>query len=150
MPLFGRRKFSVAGLLTGVISAQAGAWDVFWVGDGETQPPESGFVAPGLTEAAEQATNMALAWYATGPQVPGAELQLAIYPCEYGRDAPIYDISGGPGDFHGRDLLGRGGRVIAASLEDLVSEVGMQRGGAVAMLIWGRPFADLTADAPDQ
>lgn len=86
----------------------------------------------------------ALALYAGGELVPDAELQFAIYPWDYGKDAPIYDVSLADGEFRAQDLLNDSApQISAVILEDLVAELGNQPGGNRAMLRWGRPFAGL-------
>jgi hypothetical protein len=148
MALFGRRKSARCGLLTAVISAgtgdQNGQWDVIWIGDGHgcQEPPE--LRAASLSGAADQAAASALALYAAGELAPDAELQFAIYPWDYGKDAPIYDITLTGGEFRAEDLLDDSSQPISApSLEDLIAALGQQPGGGAAMLRWGRPFAEL-------
>jgi hypothetical protein len=83
-----------AALITGVIgpAEKNGGWSVSWAGDG--------------------------AW----PPIPGAELQLAIYPWNY-RGGPMFDIDGHPGSFTAHDIQGSDLTVYGATLEDLASAV---------------------------
>lgn len=154
MPLFGRRNRAQCGLLTGILSASPGdrdgEWEVIWVGDGGGCKEPRKFVAASLSEAAGQATTSALALYAVGELAPDAELQFAIYPWDYGKNAPIFDVSGGPGSFTATNMFDDSAPVVSAgTLEELVAEVGRQPEGAAAMLRWGRPFAGLPAAAFD-
>lgn len=142
MPLFRRNAHSMCGLLTGVVSERRGKWEVFWIAESTRYEPQT-FTAAGLTEAADQATTAALAKYVTGSHVPDAELQLAIYPWDYGKNAPMYDISGGPGEFRARDIQGSDREIAAESLEGLVVALCAEPSGSAAMLRWVRPFAVL-------
>jgi hypothetical protein len=144
MPLFGRRVRAKCALLTGIISADAAGWEVTWVGDGGgcKEPPR--LVAASLSDAAEQSTMSALALYAAGELAPEAELQFAIYPWDYGKNAPIFDIDGSPGSFTASNLFDdAAAEVRGATLEELVAHVGGQPGGDAAMLRWARPFTAL-------
>jgi len=144
MPLFGRRMPARCALLTGIIAADAAGWGVTWVGDGRgcKEPPE--LVAGSLSEAAEQSTALALALFAAGELVPEAELQFAIYPWDYGKNAPIFDVDGRPGSFTASNMFDDAAApVLGATLEELVTQLGMQPGGHAAMLRWARPFAAL-------
>lgn len=144
MPLFGRRMRARCSLLTGIISAGATGWDVTWVGDGGgcKEPPR--LVAASLTDATGQSTVSALALYAAGELAPEAELQFAIYPWDYGKNAPIFDVDGSPGSFTASNLFdAAAAEVRGATLEELVAQVGRQPGGDAAMLRWARPFAGL-------
>jgi hypothetical protein len=148
MPLFGRRNRAQCGLLTGILSASPGdrdgEWEVIWVGDGGGCKEPRKFVAASLSEAAGQATTSALALYAVGELAPDAELQFAIYPWDYGKNAPIFDVDGRPGSFTASNLFDEAAApVLGATLEELVAHVGMQPGGDAAMLRWARPFAGL-------
>ncbi len=154
MALFGRRKSPRCGLLTAVISAgtgdQNGQWDVIWIGDGGSckEPPE--LVAASLSSAADQAAMSALVLYAAGELAPDAELQFAIYPWDYGKNAPIYDITLAAGEFRAESMLDDSAPPFwAPNLEDLIIELEQQPGGDTAMLRWGRPFSDLQGGAPD-
>jgi hypothetical protein len=93
-----------------------GGWLVSWVSDGG-QPPRT--AAGSLTRAAGQAATAVAALYAGHPPVPGAELQLAIFPWEY-QDGPIFDITGHPGAFSARGIQGSDRSVTGATLEDIV------------------------------
>jgi hypothetical protein len=136
MPLLGgnrRQRSEVADLLTGTITAAKDGWRVLWWGDGATPPS---LIAATLTEAANQAVAAAAALYAANPPVPGAELQLAIYPGGYAKGAPMFDIGGGPGHFVARGSHG-GDRVVeAASLESLVCLVARMPDGNTSMFRW--------------
>jgi hypothetical protein len=146
MALFGRRKRASYGLLTGTISARDGDWEVSWIGDGVPEPPP--FTAGGLTEAAEQAARGALAVYTPDPDQPEGELQLVVFPWPDGDGAgPIYEITDSAGAFRASDSLGIGGDVSAATLEDLVTEISGQPGGADAMLQWVRRITELPSAA---
>jgi hypothetical protein len=144
MAMFGRQAQALE-LLTAIISERDGIWEIAWVGDGSRQPRR--FEAASLTEATDQATTAALALWASGPQHPDAELQLAIYPWDYGDKAPMYDVTSGVGMFYASDLLGSGQRATAPTLEDLVTLIATQPLGDQAMLRWVRKFADLPAAA---
>jgi hypothetical protein len=146
MPLFRRNAHSMCNLLTGVVSERRGKWEVFWIAESTRYEPR-GFNAASLTEAADQATAAALAKYLTGSYVPDAELALAIYPWDYGKNAPMYDISGGPGEFRARDIQGSDREIAAESLEGLVAALSAEPSGNAAMLRWVRPFADLPAES---
>ena len=149
MPVF-RRKTSpdTAGLLTCMLFAEEGVWAINWMSDNtRKEPPE--FEAASLTEAVDQAATAALALWSTRPLIPGAQLDFAIYPWRYGKNGAIYDISGRPGDFTARDIMGSNRQVQAPSLEGLVDAVSQEPGGDAAMLRWVRPFADLPTDALD-
>jgi|SRR5215469_10218083 len=141
MPLFGRKSRSQSRLLTAVISARQRDWEVFWIGDGGKEPRS--FRAAGLTDAADQATEAAVALDAAGPPLLNAELQFVIYPWDYGDNAPIYDISGAQGEFMARDIQGSEREITGSSLEELVAALGGEPAGSQAMLRWVRPFAAL-------
>jgi hypothetical protein len=143
MPLFRRNVRRKCGLLTGVVSERRGKWEIFWIAESTRYEPRQ-FSAASLTEVADQATTAALVKYMTGSYVPDAELQFAIYPWDYGRDAPMYDISGGPGEFRARDIQGSDREIAAESLEGLVVALSAEPSGSVAMLRWVRPFAALS------
>ncbi len=146
MALFGRRKRASSGLLTGTVSARGGNWEVTWIGDGVREPPS--FTAGRLSEAAEQAARMALAVYTPDPGQPDGELQLVVFPWpDGGGDGPIYEITDSTGMFQASDALGIGGDVSAATLEDLVTQIADQPGGADAMLQWVRRFTELPSAA---
>jgi hypothetical protein len=152
MALLGRRRSPVCGLLTAVISAGGhdGGWDVTWIGDGRGCKEPEGFVAASLSGAVEQATVSALSLYSARELAPSADLQFAIYPWDYGKDAPIYDIILAAGEFRAENMLDNSGpRISASSLEGLVAELRKQPAGNAAMLRWGRPFADLSAGGPE-
>ncbi len=146
MPIFGRKTSpDTAGMLTCLITVEAGAWAISWMADNtRNEPPE--FEADSLTEAIDDATRAALALYVVGPQLPGAQLWFAIYPWPYGRHGAIYDISDSSGHFTARDIIGSNREVQASSLEGLVDAVGREPGGDVAMLQWVRPFAELPTE----
>ena len=77
-----------------------------------------------------------------------AELQFAIYPCDYGNAALTFDVSGCPGSFTATNMFDDSGPdVSAGTLEELVAEVRRQPDGAAAMLRWPRPFAELPTAA---
>jgi hypothetical protein len=139
MPLFRRNAHSMCGLLTGVVSERRGKWETFWIAESTRYEPRP-FIAASLTEAADQATTAALAKYVTGSYHPDAELQLTIYPWDYGKNAPMYDISGGPGEFRARDIQGSDREIAAESLEGLVVALSAEPSGSAAMLRWVRPF----------
>jgi hypothetical protein len=144
MPRFGRRSHARPALLTGVISADDAEWEVFFVGDRMKEPAR--FTAASLTEAADQATAAALAMNMARP-LSGAALQFAIYPWDYALNAPIYDISGTPGQFRARDIQGSDREITAESLEGLVEALRTEPAVDRAMLRWERPFAALPTDA---
>jgi hypothetical protein len=146
MPLLGRRSRPTPGLLTGVISAAGAEWEVFFIGDGMKEPRQ--FTAATLTEAADQAAAAALAMNMNRPQSDAA-LQFAIYPWDYALNAPIYDLSGVPGQFRASDIQGSAREITAESLEGLVEALRAEPAGDRAMLRWERPFSALLTDAPD-
>jgi hypothetical protein len=148
MGLLRRRQRFETGSLTCMVSARDDGWQLTWVGEGRNEPPD--FEADTLTEATDQAAAAALALYMVGPRPPGAELDFAIYPWDYGRNAAIYDVSGAPGQFRAKDIQGSDREVEADSLEGLVAAIRAQPGGDVAMLRWLRPFAELPAEWLDQ
>jgi hypothetical protein len=149
MPLFSRKTNpELARTLTCMLFAGDGVWAINWMSDNaRKEPPE--FEAASLTDAVEQAATAALALWSPRQLVPGARLDFAIYPWRYGKNGAIYDISGGPGDFTARDIVGSNREVRAPSLEGLVEAVGHEPGGDAAMLRWVRPFAELPTDALD-
>jgi hypothetical protein len=150
MPLFGRRLRARCALLTGIISAGANGWEVSWVGDGAGCREPPGLVAASLSEAAEQSTALALALFAAGELAPEAELQFAIYPWDYGKSAPIFDVDGSQGSFTASNMFDEAAAPVrGATLEELVTHVGMQPGGDAAMLRWSRALAGLSAGVPD-
>jgi hypothetical protein len=147
MPLFSRNRHRApeTGSITCIVSADEDGWHVSWIGEGSNEPPD--FQPSGsLTEVTEQAAKAALALYEVSPKPPGAELQFAIYPWDYGADGAIYDVSGSPGLFKARDIQGSEREVEAESLEGLVEAVRHEPGGDIAMLRWIRPFAELPAE----
>jgi hypothetical protein len=153
MPVFGRRKGAPCLLLTAIISAGTGnhdgEWEVIWIGDGRGCKEPQRLVTASLSEAAEQATASALALYAAGDLAPDADLQFAIYPWDYGKSAPIFEVSGGPDSFTACNSFDDSAPTVSAgTLEELVAEVGGQPDGAEAMLRWGRPFSNLPTGAP--
>ncbi len=147
MPLFRRKADPAAArMLTCLVFAKAGSWEVSWMSDStRKEPPE--FEAASLTEAVDQAAAAAQTLWSTLPPIPGAEVDFAIYPWRYGRNGAIYDITGGPGGFTARDIQGSDREVRAASLEGLVEALSREPGGDVAMLRWVRPFAELPTQA---
>lgn len=132
-------------LLTGIISERDGVWEIAWVGDGRRRPRR--FEAPGLSEAADQATTAALALWMAIPPDPEAALQLAIYPWDYGYMAPMYDVTGQDGGYQAHDQVAHSPDIAAPTLEGLVEQMAMQAGGKEGMLRWIRRFADLPAAA---
>jgi hypothetical protein len=144
MALFGRkyRSNDLAGRLTCTLFAENDVWAISWMSDNtKKEPPE--WEAASLTEAVDEAATAALALWSNRFLVPGAQLDFAIYPWRYGRNGAIYDISGVPGDFTARDIVGSDREVRAPSLEGLVEAISREPGGDVAMLRWVRPFAEL-------
>jgi hypothetical protein len=143
MPLLGRNRRhrrEVADLITATVAQTGDGWLVLWWSDGAV--PEK-LTAPSLTEAVDQAASAAAALYATGQPIPGAELQLAIYPWEYEAGAPIFDISGGLGHFTARDIQGSERIIEGASLEDLVALAEQVPDGPTSMFRWTRPVTAL-------
>jgi hypothetical protein len=149
MPLLGRKRRARNQLLTAVISAGTGfydgEWEVIWVGEGGRDPRR--MVATSLSEAAAWATTAALAHFAEGRLIPEAQLQFAIYPWDYGKMAPMYDISAEAGQFQAHDIVGVSPDIAASTLEELVEQVAVQPGGSEAMLRWIRLFQDLPTAA---
>lgn len=149
MPIFGRRIRARDGLLTGIISAgtghHEGEWEVIWVGEGGKEPQR--MVANGLSEACEWAMTAALAHFAEGRLLPEAELQFAIYPWDYGRMAPMYDITAEADQYSAHDIVGDSPDIAAPTLEELVEQMAAQPRGSEAMLRWVRRFQDLPTAA---
>lgn len=149
MPLFGRKSGGRDGLLTAVISAgwgrHAGEWEVIWVGQGGRVPER--LVTTSLAQAAEFATTAALVHFAAGRLVPEAELVFAIYPWDYGKMAPIYDVTIEAGQYRAHDIVGDSPDIAAATLEELVELMAAQPRGGEAMLRWIRRLQDLPTTA---
>jgi hypothetical protein len=59
----------------------------------------------------------------------GATLQFAIYPWDYALNAPIYDISGTPGQFRARDIQGSDREITAESWKDWSKPCALSRPG---------------------
>jgi hypothetical protein len=149
MPLFGRKGRANNEPLTAVISARTGRhvgeWEVIWIGQGGKVPRQ--LVATSLSEAAEQATNAALALLDEGRLIPDAELQFAIYPWDYGSMAPMYDITAGARLYRAHDTVGDSPEIAAPTLEELVEQMAAQPRGREAMLHWVRRLQDLPTAA---
>jgi hypothetical protein len=149
MPLFGRRSRARNGLLTAIISAgtgpHGGEWEVIWIGQGGKEPRR--LVTTSLSKAAEQATTAALAHFAEGRLIPEAELQFAIYPWDYGKMAPMYDITAEVGQYKAHDIVADGPDIAAPTLEELVEQMAVQPRGNEAMLRWVRRIQDLPTAA---
>jgi hypothetical protein len=149
MPFFGRKGRAPDGLVTAVISARTGRhggeWEVIWIGQGG-KPPRP-LVTTSLSEAAEQATTAALAHFAEGRLIPEAELQFAIYPWDYGKMAPIYDVTAEARLYRAHDVVGDSPEIAAPTLEELVEQMALQPRGSEAMLQWVRRFQDLPSAA---
>jgi hypothetical protein len=106
-------------------------------------------VATSLSEAAAWATTAALVHFAEGRLAPEAELQFAIYPWDYGKMAPMYDITAEAGQYQAHDIVGDSPDIAAPTLEELVEQMAAQPGGSEAMLRWIRRFQDLPAAATE-
>ena len=149
MPLLGRKTRARDGPLTAVISAGTGRhdgeWEVIWIGQGGKEPRR--LVTMSLSEAAEQATTAALAHFAESRLIPEAELQFAIYPWDYAKMAPMYDITAVAGQYRAHDIVGGSPDIAAPTLEGLVEQMAAQPRGSEAMLRWVRRFQDLPAAA---
>jgi hypothetical protein len=76
-----------------------------------------------------------------------AELQIAIYPWDYGKTAPMYDITADADRYYAHDIVGDSPDIAAATLEELVEQMAVQPGGSEAMLRWVRRFHDLRTAA---
>lgn len=138
--LLGPRERPPGDFLTGSIGPDKdGWWSVMWSGDGAWPQPVR---AQTLTETADQASAAAADLYASHPARPIAELQLAIFPWNY-RSGPIFDISGGPGDFIAQDLDGSCPSINGTTLEDLVASVKHMPGAGVdhSMFRWIRQIS---------
>jgi hypothetical protein len=142
MPKLGRNWWhrEVADFITATVALVEEGWLVRWWGEGAL--PRQ-LTASSLTEAAGQAASAAAVLYAGSPPIPGARLQLAIYPWEYSVGEPIFDISGDLGHFIARDIQGSEAIVEGATLEDLVTAVQQMLDGDVSMFRWIRPVAAL-------
>ena len=149
MPLFGRKSRARNELLTAIISAgtgrHGGEWEVIWIGQGGKEPRR--LVTTSLSEAAEQATTAALAHFAEGRMIPESELQFAIYPWDYGKMAPMYDITTQARQYRAHDIVADSPGIVAPTLEELIEQVAVQPRGSEAMLRWVRRFQDLPAVA---
>jgi hypothetical protein len=149
MALFGHKIRARNRLLTAIISAgwdfREGEWEVIWVGEGGKEPAR--MVATSVSQAAERATAAALAHFAEGRLVPDAELQFAIYPWDYGKDAPMYDITVDASQYWAQDIVAGGPAIAAPTLEELVEQMALQPRGTEAMLRWVRRFAELPSAA---
>jgi hypothetical protein len=149
MPLFGRKTRARDGPLTAVISAGTGhhdgEWEVIWSGQGGKEPER--LVTTSLSEAAEQAATAALAHFAAGRLTPEAELQFAIYPWDYGKMAPMYDVTAEAGQYRARDIVADSPDIAAPTLEELVEQMALQPHGSEAMLRWIRRIQDLPTAA---
>ena len=149
MALFGHKNRSDNALLTAIISAgtgrHQGEWEVIWIANVGKGP--SRMVTNSLSEAAEQATTAALAHFGEGRMTPEAELQFAIYPWDYGKMAPMYDITAEAHQYQAHDIVGDSPDIAAATLEALIDEMAMQPRGGEAMLRWVRPFKELPTAA---
>jgi hypothetical protein len=145
MALFWRKRQPQNDLLTAIISAgwddHEGEWEVIWVGQGGKEPAR--MVATSLSEAADWATTAALVHFTEGRLVPDAELQFAIYPWDYGKMAPMYDITTEAGHYEAHDIVSDSPDIAAPTLEELVEQMALQPSGNEAMLRWVRSFADL-------
>jgi hypothetical protein len=141
--LLGGKKRRPATLITAVAGpdTDGGGWSISWAGEGVWPPRVR---AGSLTEAADRAASAVAALYARYPPLPGAELQLAIYPWDY-RGGPMFDITGQAGALRARDIQGSDRSVSGATLEDLVDAVRDMPGlpGDDSMFRWIRPVASL-------
>jgi len=137
-----------AALITGAVGPEEkkGGWSVVWAGDG-AWPPR--VYAPTLTQVADQAGSAVAALYALAPPIPGAELQLAIYPWSYD-GGPVFDIDGHSGSFTARDIQGSDLTVNGATLEDLVAAVEHMPDipAGHSMFRWIRQIASLPEASP--
>ncbi|MGD0378231.1 MAG: hypothetical protein ABSB01_27130 [Streptosporangiaceae bacterium] len=149
MPLFGRKSRARNGPLTAVISAgtgrHEGELEVVWIGQGGSEPKR--LVTTSLSGAAEQAATAALAHFAEGGLIPDAELQFAIYPWDYGKMAPMYDITAEAGQYRAHDIIADSPDIAAPTLEELVEQMAGQPRGGEGMLRWLRRFQDLPTAA---
>lgn len=149
MPIFGRKNRAQDELLTAIISARTGhhegEWEIIWVGEGGRELQR--MVAGSLSEACASAATAALAHFGAGRLLPEAELQFAIYPWDYAKMAPMYDISAGADGYFAHDIVGDSPDIAAPTLEGLVEQMAMQPGGSEAMLRWVRRFEDLPTAA---
>jgi hypothetical protein len=135
----GRR---LADLITATIGQDKDRWSIGWTGDGQLPPNAT---AAAVTEAVDRAVSMVAELYAQGRPLPGAELQLAIFPWDYTGGA-IFDIAGGPGHFTGHDIQGSERTVEAATLEELITTVEqIAEVGHASMFRWIRPIESLSA-----
>jgi hypothetical protein len=129
-------------LITGVAAPKEdGGWSAFFISDGLEPADVSAW---SLTDVSDAAAAAVASLYAGYPAVDGAELQLAIYPWEYG-GGPIFDISGQSGAFRAEDIQGSELAVQGATLEDLVTAVERMPGAPAnnSMFRWIRPIASL-------
>jgi hypothetical protein len=122
-----------------------GEWEVIWIGQGGKEPRR--LVTMSLSEAAEQARTAALAHFAESRLIPEAELQFAIYPWDYGKMAPMYDITAEAGQYRAHDIVAGSPDIAAPTLEELVEQMAVQPRGSEAMLRWVRRFQDLPTAA---
>jgi hypothetical protein len=146
--LAGAMKGRRGNLITGIVSLGAEGWTVIWVSDG-AEPTR--IHAPTLTGAADQAAAAVAALHASHPPVPGAELQLAIYPWDYLRNGPIFEIDAGPAAFTAHDIQGVCSTIVhGQALEDLVSAVrrAAEASARGSMFLWVRPVDSLPTYQP--
>src|SRR5579875_3587114 len=88
-----------ARLITAVLTWERKRWTVAWLARGLRPDALTGRE---LTDVSDRAAAAVAQLYAAYPPVPGAELQLTIYPWDFD-DGPVFDIEGGPGAFVARD-----------------------------------------------
>jgi hypothetical protein len=141
-------KWLPGNLITGIVSLGAEGWTVTWISDGAEPGPVH---APTLIDAADQAAAAVAALHASHPPVPGAELQLAIYPWDYRRGGPIFDIDAGSGGFTAHDIQAVCSTVVhGQTLEDLVSAVerAADPSAGGSMFRWIRQVAGLPTYQP--
>lgn len=136
------KKQEPAAMITGLVGPEKkGGWSVQWVADGACPQP---IAAATLTEAVDGAAAAAAEFYARHNPIPGAELQLAIYPWKYKR-GPMFDIDGQAGAFTARDIQGSDLQIAGPTLEDLVEAVrhmtNIRQGDS--MFRWIRQIASL-------
>jgi hypothetical protein len=152
MPIFRRGIRARIGLLTAIISAGSGQhegeWEVIWIGERGARDPQR-MVATSLSEACAWAVTAALAHFAAGYVLPEAELQFAIYPWDYGKMAPMYDITAEADQYRAHDIVSDSPDIAAPTLEELVEQMAVQPRGSEAMLRWVRRFQDLPTAAAE-
>jgi hypothetical protein len=108
-------------VLIGLVGRRKGAWSVDWVSNNPCPPEPKGI--PTLSEAVEQAAQLTAQHYAGYAAIPGAELQLAIYPWDDYKGGLVLEIRGWPGELTAQDLDATCTAVHGSKFEDIAAGV---------------------------